>query len=130
MAIEARLTAPLGEVGRKLHTARSRNDQVAADLQLYLRDRVRTIVARVAELQTATSMIPASAPVSADDGLAVHPYAITAVVDENGKVIEGHEFQAEQVLSPDLAYMMQFMLEQVINHGTGAGARPRRAGGR
>jgi penicillin-binding protein 1B len=59
----------------------------------------------------------------ADDGLEVHPYAITAVVDENGKVIEGHEFQAEQVLSPDLAYMMQFMLEQVINHGTGAGAR-------
>ncbi len=59
----------------------------------------------------------------ADDGLAVHPYAITAVDDENGKVIEGHEFQAEQVLSPDLAYMMQFMLQQVINHGTGEGAR-------
>jgi penicillin-binding protein 1B len=61
----------------------------------------------------------------ADDGLEVHPYAITAVVDENGKVIEGHEFQAKQVLSPDLAYMMQFMLEQVINHGTGEGARAR-----
>jgi membrane carboxypeptidase/penicillin-binding protein len=59
----------------------------------------------------------------ADDGLEVHPYAITAVVDENGKVIEGHEFQAKQVLSPDLAYMMQFMLQQVINHGTGEGAR-------
>jgi penicillin-binding protein 1B len=59
----------------------------------------------------------------ANDGLQVHPYAITAVVDENGQVIEGHEFKAEQVISPELAYMMQFMLEQVINHGTGAAAR-------
>lgn len=61
----------------------------------------------------------------ADDGLEVHPYAITAVVNEKGQVIQGHEFQAKQVLSPDLAYMMQFMLEQVINHGTGEGARAR-----
>jgi membrane carboxypeptidase/penicillin-binding protein len=53
----------------------------------------------------------------------VHPYAVTAVVDQNGKVIEGHELQAEQRLSPELAYIMQFMLEQVINHGTGAAAR-------
>jgi penicillin-binding protein 1B len=59
----------------------------------------------------------------AGNGLEVQPYAITAVVDENGKVIEGHELEAKQVLSPELAYMMQFMLEQVINHGTGYGAR-------
>ena len=59
----------------------------------------------------------------ANDGMDVQPYAVTAVVDENGKVIEGHELKAEQVLSPELAYMMDFMLEQVINHGTGAGAR-------
>ncbi len=61
----------------------------------------------------------------ADYGQEVQPYAITAVVDENGHVIEGHELQAQQVLSPQLAYMMQFMLEQVINHGTGYGARQR-----
>ncbi len=59
----------------------------------------------------------------ANDGMEVQPYAVTAVVDENSKVIEGHELAAEQVISPELAYMMQFMLEQVINHGTGAGAR-------
>src|SRR5262249_30878218 len=57
------------------------------------------------------------------DGLRVKPYAVTAVVDADGKVIEGHEMEAEQVLSPQLAYMMQFMLQQVIDHGTGAGAR-------
>jgi membrane carboxypeptidase/penicillin-binding protein len=61
--------------------------------------------------------------VIANDGMETQPYAVTAVVDEDGKVIEGHELTAEQVISPQLAYMMQFMLQFVINHGTGAGAR-------
>lgn len=38
MAVEHYLTAEVGEVGKKLHTARSRNDQVATDLRLYLRE--------------------------------------------------------------------------------------------
>ena len=59
----------------------------------------------------------------ANDGLGTQLYAVTAVVDQNNQVIEGHELKAEQVLSPELAYMMDFMLEQVINHGTGEGAR-------
>ena len=63
--------------------------------------------------------------IMADYGLAVQSYAVTAVVDQSGKVIEGHELQARQVLSPQLAYMIDFMLEQVINHGTGEGARKR-----
>ena len=37
MNIEARLTEKIGEVGKKLHTGRSRNDQVATDIRLYLR---------------------------------------------------------------------------------------------
>ena len=40
MNIEARLTERLGELGKKLHTGRSRNDQVATDIRLYLRDAV------------------------------------------------------------------------------------------
>ena len=59
----------------------------------------------------------------ANDGLESPPYAVTAVVDQTGKVIEGHELKAEQVISPELAFMMQFMMEQVINHGTGEGVR-------
>ncbi|HLZ09434.1 MAG TPA: penicillin-binding transpeptidase domain-containing protein, partial [Chloroflexota bacterium] len=59
----------------------------------------------------------------ANEGMEVPPYAVTAVVDEKGNVIEGHELKAEQVLSPELAYSIDFMLEQVINHGTGEGAR-------
>ncbi|HUY27736.1 MAG TPA: PBP1A family penicillin-binding protein [Candidatus Binataceae bacterium] len=59
----------------------------------------------------------------ANYGQEVPPYAVTAVVDESGKVIEGHQLEARQVISPELAFMMQFMMEQVINHGTGYGAR-------
>lgn len=50
MAIERRLTQIVGPVGGKLHTARSRNDQVALDLQLFLRDAVRGHVERLLAL--------------------------------------------------------------------------------
>ena len=42
--VEARLTAKIGEVGGKLHTGRSRNDQVAVDMRLYLRDQTEQIM--------------------------------------------------------------------------------------
>jgi len=51
MAVERRLTALIGEVGRKLHTARSRNDQVALDIRLYLRDRVQELNAALLDLR-------------------------------------------------------------------------------
>ena len=44
MFVEEVLTARIGDVGKRLHTARSRNDQVAVDVRLYLRDRSETIV--------------------------------------------------------------------------------------
>ena len=43
MFIEATLTARIGDAGKKLHTARSRNDQVALDLRLYMRDKANEI---------------------------------------------------------------------------------------
>src|SRR6056297_3174937 len=43
MNIEHRLTEKIGEVGGKLHTARSRNDQVALDVRLYLKDQLEQI---------------------------------------------------------------------------------------
>jgi argininosuccinate lyase len=51
MHIERRLIEKIGAVGGKLHTARSRNDQVALDVRLYLRDELRTILQRVRHLQ-------------------------------------------------------------------------------
>jgi len=53
MHVEQALIARLGDVGRKLHTARSRNDQVATDLKLYVRECVGTVDRLLAELQTA-----------------------------------------------------------------------------
>jgi argininosuccinate lyase len=52
-ALERGLLERLGTLGGKLRAGRSRNDQVATDLRLYLRDRARLIACRVAELQTA-----------------------------------------------------------------------------
>jgi argininosuccinate lyase len=52
-ALERGLLERVGALGGKLRAGRSRNDQVATDLRLYLRDHVRLIVSRVAELQTA-----------------------------------------------------------------------------
>ena len=43
MNIEARLTALIGDAGKKLHTARSRNDQVATDVRLWLRDQIDAV---------------------------------------------------------------------------------------
>ena len=50
MFVEQELTTRLGEVGKKLHTARSRNDQVTLDLRMYLRDEVKAIVKRIVSL--------------------------------------------------------------------------------
>jgi argininosuccinate lyase len=53
MNIEARLIERIGETGKKLHTGRSRNDQVATDLRLYLRDEIDALCAVLNRLQTA-----------------------------------------------------------------------------
>ena len=51
--IEKRLTALAGDAGKRLHTARSRNDQVATDLRLWLRDEIDAITLRVVALERA-----------------------------------------------------------------------------
>ena len=51
--IEARLTQRIGDAGKRLHTGRSRNDQVATDIRLWLRDEIDTIVVLLDALQRA-----------------------------------------------------------------------------
>lgn len=53
MNIEARLTQRIGDVGKKLHTGRSRNDQVATDIRLFLRDEIDAILAVLIRLEEA-----------------------------------------------------------------------------
>ncbi|WP_445619970.1 argininosuccinate lyase [Kushneria sp. Sum13] len=51
MNIEARLTDRIGIVGKKLHTGRSRNDQIATDIRLYLRDGIDAVASELARLR-------------------------------------------------------------------------------
>ncbi|RDL42692.1 argininosuccinate lyase [Marinomonas piezotolerans] len=51
MNIEARLTQKIGVTGKKLHTGRSRNDQVATDIRLYMRDEIDFLLEEVTRLQ-------------------------------------------------------------------------------
>jgi len=53
MAVERILSERIGDLGKKLHTGRSRNDQVATDLKLYVRRRTETLEGSITALQTA-----------------------------------------------------------------------------
>ena len=53
MFVESELTKRIGDVGKKLHTARSRNDQVAVDIRLYLRDETEEIIPLIKNLLAA-----------------------------------------------------------------------------
>ena len=52
MNVEALLTARIGDAGKRLHTARSRNDQVALDFRMYVREQIPVIVSQLLELET------------------------------------------------------------------------------
>ena len=60
MNIEKELTHRIGDAGAKLHTARSRNDQVATDLRLYLRDEITVLQSGVRTLQSALVTLAAA----------------------------------------------------------------------
>ena len=53
MAIEAALVAKIGQAGKKLHTGRSRNDQVATDIRLWMRDEIEDLRSKITLLQEA-----------------------------------------------------------------------------
>ena len=52
MNVEALLTARIGDAGKRLHTGRSRNDQVALDFRMYVREQIPVIVEQLLELET------------------------------------------------------------------------------
>jgi len=53
MNIEARLIEKIGDVGRKIHTARSRNDQIALDMRLFVKEAISDTIEKLKELQRA-----------------------------------------------------------------------------
>jgi argininosuccinate lyase len=54
-AVERRLTELVGDVGKKLHTARSRNDQVGTDIRLYLRSQIEQIQEQLRQFQRSSA---------------------------------------------------------------------------
>ena len=52
MNVETILTARIGDAGKRLHTGRSRNDQVAVDFRMYVRDQIPVIIGQLLELET------------------------------------------------------------------------------
>ncbi len=61
----------------------------------------------------------------ANEGVRVAPRALKAVVDEDGETLTSYPLESEQVISPQLAYLMTHLLQGVINNGTGVGVRSR-----
>ncbi len=61
----------------------------------------------------------------ANEGVRVEPRSIRQVANEDGDVLETYPMESEQVIEPELAYLMTNLLENVINRGTGAGVRAR-----
>ena len=62
--VESRLNELIGPVAGKLHTARSRNDQVATDFRLYVREEIGTIDGALGALQLALASAPSIVPIS------------------------------------------------------------------
>ncbi|OHB55178.1 MAG: argininosuccinate lyase [Planctomycetes bacterium RBG_13_44_8b] len=57
MAVEAALIAKIGKAGEKLHTGRSRNDQVATDIRLWMRDEIEILQDKISSLQKAFAIL-------------------------------------------------------------------------
>ena len=79
MFVEAELTKRYGDVGKRLHTSRSRNDQVALDLRLYLRDEIKEIRGLVEKL--CAVLVQAGRTAHRDRTAGLHPFAACAAGD-------------------------------------------------
>src|SRR5262249_53495000 len=61
----------------------------------------------------------------ANEGARVQPHALVRVTSIDGSVNKAYKFEPEQVLRPELAYVMTNLMQGVINSGTGTGVRSR-----
>jgi len=83
MHIEARLIEKVGDLGKKLHTGRSRNDQVAVDMRLFVKDGLREIRDEIVWLMRAVL----------DRAESLHDYLMPVIPTPNGpSVTMGHHF--------------------------------------
>ncbi|MGN6370956.1 MAG: argininosuccinate lyase [Phycisphaerae bacterium] len=86
MAVEAELIKRIGEPGRRLHTARSRNDQVALDIRLWCREAIDALTQKVTDLQRAFVKM------AQDQGQ--HPMPSFTHLQRAQPIVAGHELLA------------------------------------
>ena len=104
MAVERRLTETLGDLGKKIHTGRSRNDQVAVDVRLHIKDQILALEREVAALASALcafgkkhSLVP----------LVGRTHLQPAMPSSGGVWASGHaEMILDQVANLEAAYQM------------------------
>ncbi len=102
--IEMLLTAEIGDAGRRLHTARSRNDQVLVDIKLLYRDRLRNIVDRT---QALVEVLLARSDRHAGDALPGYTHGQAAMPSSFGLWFAAHaESLVEDLLPLQSAYRM------------------------
>jgi len=114
MAVEAALIARIGEPGRRLHTARSRNDQVALDIRLWCRDAIGILTTKIADLQRAF--------VTLADRDGYHPMPSYTHLQRAQPIVAGHELLAYcEMLERDRARLADcFARVNVCPLGSGA----------
>ena len=100
MFIEAELTARIGDAGKRLHTARSRNDQVAVDVRLYLKDQAEEIVQG---LKTLVQTIAQKAEENADVIAPAYTHLQRAQ-----PISFGHHFLAYAMMFPNQEFFLNF----------------------
>jgi len=114
MAVERRLTELIGEDGKRLHTARSRNDQVATDLRLHLMESSGALQAAVREVQAALVEL------AARDGDAIMPFYTH--LQRAQPVLLGHVLMAYvEMLEQDRLGLVYDAKECPLGAGAGTG---------
>jgi len=114
MAVERRLTELIGEDGRRLHTGRSRNDQVATDLRLYLVDASHRLQQQLADVQRVLLSL------ASDHGMALLPFYTH--LQRAQPVLLGHVFLAYiEMLEQDRRGLESLPRECPLGAGAGTG---------
>jgi argininosuccinate lyase len=114
MNIESALIEKIGPVGGKLHTARSRNDQVALDVRLYLRDEVDAIAHAIKELQTVLIN-------QAERHLEVSMPGYTHLQSAQPVLFSHHLLAYQEMLSRDMSRLLDLRVRMnVLPLGAGA----------
>jgi len=88
---------------------------ISSTLYPYLSLALGTFEVSLLDMVSAYSVFP-------NHGVRIKPYFITRIENREGNILEQHAVESDDVVSPQTAYLMSYMLQGVIERGTGAGA--------